>query len=293
MMKMLLDEMIYHRLAECRALGEKLAVYADGPAIFNTEFPSDQQEGWGGMNQYPRICYRTDMQVNQERSSSGTLHVAVYTDRTSRIIEELETQVRECLKDVLMKPSDQAPFCVAWARTETYQMYGSAVLCRDILFDVIEFPAQETTDPDPVMAVAEFIKKMFPDAVVLGVDRIGDFVNPADKPVFYCRLQDIHGTTGPCMHTVSWFIAGVAVHLLYPTALTRLKMIASINQIMQINEEIIMPDQSPMMIRELRMDNKADYLREGQLLVTGKYGCLRGAEKKHNMDFIGMGFTDY
>ena len=289
---MYLDEMIYHRLAGCKALSEKLAVYADGPAIFNTEFPSDQQEGWGGRNQYPRICYRTDMQVNQERSSSGTLHVAVYTDKTSKVIEELESQVRECLKDVLMKPSDKAPFCVAWARTETYRLEGPAVICRDILFDVIEFPAQETTDPDPVMAVAAYIKKMYPDTIVLGIDRIGDFVNPAGKPVFYCRLQDIQSTSGPCTHTISWFIAGVAVHLLYPTALTRLKMIAAINQQMQIDEEVIMLDQSPMMIRELRMDNKADYLREGQLLVTGRYGCLRNAEKKHNMDFVGMGFTD-
>ena len=28
----------------------------------------------------------------------------------------------------------------------------NAVLCKEIVFDILEYPAQETTDPDPVMA---------------------------------------------------------------------------------------------------------------------------------------------
>lgn len=285
-----LNEMIYQRLADCGELVEKLAVYGDGPAIFNTEFPSDQQGGWGGKSQYPRICYRTDMQVNQERSSSGTLHIAIYTEKTSKVIEELEDQVRDALKDVLMKPDDQAPFCFAWARTEAYRIEGMAVVCRDLLFDLIEYPMQETTDPDPVMATAVFLKEMYPESVVLGLDRIKDFTNPAEAPVFYCRLQDIQSASGPCVHTIAWFTARVAIHLLYPTALTRLKILAAIHQKMSVDEEITMLDDSPMYIQELRMDNKADYLREGQLILTGKYGCLRRGEKKHNISGIGMGF---
>lgn len=285
-----LNEMIYQRLADCGELVEKLAVYGDGPAIFNTEFPSDQQSGWGGKSQYPRICYRTDMQVNQERSSSGTLHIAIYTEKTSKVIEELEDQVRDALKDVLMKPDGEVPFCFAWARTEVYQAEGMGIVCKDLLFDLIEYPMQETTDSDPVMAAAVFLKELYPEAVVLGLDRIGDFTNPAEAPVFYCRLQDIQSTDGPCAHTVAWFTARVAVHLLYPTALTRLKMLAAIHQKMAAEEEITMLDDSPMYIQELRMDNKADYLREGQLIITGKYGCLRRGEKKHNISGIGMGF---
>lgn len=285
-----LNEMIYKRLADCEGLVKRLAVYGDGPAIFNTEFPSDQQSGWGEKSQYPRICYRVDLQVNQERSSSGTLHITIDTEKTSKIIEELEELVREALRDVLMKPEGQAPFCFAWARTEVYQVEGAGVVCKDLLFDLIEYPMQETTDPDPVMAVSAFLKEMYPETIVLGLDRIGDFTNPAESPVFYCRLQDIQSTDGPCIHTVAWFTAKVAVHLLYPTALTRLKMLSAVHQKIASEEEIVMLDNSPMHIQGLRLDNKADYLREGQLIITGKYGCLRRGEKKHNIFGIGMGF---
>lgn len=112
-----LSELIFKRLSADENLQTMLATYAGAPAIFDSEFPADQQEGWEGATQYPRICYRIDMQVNQERSSAGTLYVAMYTDKTSTIIEDIETAVKHCLQDVLMKPAGEAPFCVAWART--------------------------------------------------------------------------------------------------------------------------------------------------------------------------------
>lgn len=285
-----LNELIYGRLSSLTDLSKKLAEYQRKPAIFNSEFPFDQQAGWEGKSQYPRICYRIDMQANQERSSAGTLHVSIYTERDLRAADELETLVKMRLKDVLMKPSGEAPFCVSWAKTEPYLLEGNAVLCKDVIFDILQYPGQQTTDPDPVLAVSMFVKEAYPDSVVLGVDRIGDYTNPADTPVFYCRLEDIQGTEGHCMNTISWFNCKIAVHLLCPNADDRLKMIAAIHQRLEIEGEIIMLDQSPMTVKDLRMNNKADYLREGQLLITGKYGCLRGGEKKANLTGVGIGF---
>lgn len=94
------------------------------------------------------------------------------------------------------------------------------------------------------------------------------------------------------MHSISWFDTKIAVHLLCPNAADRLKMVAAIEQRMAVEEEIIMLDQSPMRLKELHVNNTADYLREGQLVVTGKYGCLRGFEKKHFITDVGMGFTN-
>lgn len=278
-----LNELIHARLAGCKEISDKLAKYDGQPAIFNTEFPSDQQPGWGGVPQYPRICFRVDMQVSQERSAAGSLHVTVYANKNPLELDALEGMVKRCLEDVLMKPHDQAPFCVAWARTEPYLIEGLAVIYKDIMFDILEYPGQETTDPDPILAVSSYIKNLYPDSVVLGIDRIGEFTIPAERPVFFCRLEDIRSTDGHCMHSISWFNARIAVHLLYPNALTRLKMISGIYQRMGIDEEIIMLDQSPMELNEIAMNNKADYLREGQLTVTGKYGVLRRSEKKKNI----------
>lgn len=47
-----------------------------------------------------------------------------------------------------------------------------------------------------------------------------------------------------------------------------------------------------MTIQGLELNNKSDYLREGQLTITGKYGCLRCSVKKHNIARIGMEFTN-
>lgn len=287
-----LSELIFKRLSADENLQTMLATYAGAPAIFDSEFPADQQEGWEGATQYPRICYRIDMQVNQERSSSGTLYIAIYTDKTSTVIGEIENTVRLRLQDVLMKPDGEAPFCVAWARTESYVIEGKEVWCKEVAFDILEYPDQLSTDPDPVLAVAAYIKQLFPETAVLGIDSISDFIETSKTPVFYCRLANIQKTTGHCMNTIAWFIGKVAVHLIYPGAGTRLKTLASINQRIAIDEEIIMLDDSPMIISQMELNNKADYLREGQLTITGKYGCLRGNEKKHNLSGIGMDFTD-
>lgn len=287
-----LNGLLFKRLCGYPGIKESLAEYRGNPAVFPLEVPPDQQQGWGGRTQYPRICYRFDMQVNQERSSAGVLRAAIYTAKDLHMMNKIEDLVRRCLKDVLMKPSGQAPFCVAWAASQDYQMGESGVMCREAAFDVLEYPDQTTTDPDPVMAVSTFIKELYPDSIVLGIDRAGDYVDSSDKPVFFCRLKDINSTTGHCMHSIAWFDCKVAVHLLYPDASKRLKMIAAINQRMAVEREVIMLDQSPMRLNELQVNNTADYLREGQLMVTGKYGCLRGGEKKHYLTDIGMGFTD-
>lgn len=43
----------------------------------------------------------------------------------------------------------------------------------------------------------------------------------------------------------------------------------------------VMLDKSPMRIKRLQVNNKADYLKEGQLFVTVHYGLLRYKPKEH------------
>lgn len=286
-----LISLIYNRLLSSDKLKTLCATYAGRPAIFNAESPDDKQEGWGRKSQYPRITFTCDMQANEERSSVGTLNIVVYTETTSLVILEIETAIKECFRDVLLSPDDGGPYSFAWAKTDPFLLEGNNVIGQEISIDMMEYSTQKTTDPDPVIAVSTFVKEMFPDAVVLGLDRIGDFTNPAEKPVFYCRLDSIQKTNGHCMNTISWFLARVAVHLLCPDASVRLRMIAGLNQRIATEEEIIMLDESPMIIQSLSMNNKSDYLREGQLLITGKYGCLKYGEKKKNLS-VEIGYTE-
>ena len=275
-----LNGLAYHRLASNTELTALLATYDGGPAIFNSEFPNDQQSGWGGSEQYPRIDYRFNLQVNPERSSSGYLSVSVYTENNQLLSDQIETLVRRSLKDVIMKPSDGAPFCVSWARSDGFLLNGIAILARDITFDILEYPDQQSTDPDPIMALSTYIKDIIPDAVVIGVDRIGDYTDPADAPVFYCHLENIAlDITGYSQAEITWFNTQISVHLLCPDASMRLKLITGLSQRIASDGEIIMLDDSPMTISGLTVNNRSDYLRDGQMVVNGHYGALKDAFK--------------
>lgn len=115
-----LNQLLYRRLSQDNLLNGTLSKYADKPAIFNTEFPPDQQEGWNGKSQYPRISYVFNKQVDTKRSSSGQLDVALYDIMDPLEVEKIEVAIRNCLQDVVMKPEGEAPMCFAWARSEPY-----------------------------------------------------------------------------------------------------------------------------------------------------------------------------
>lgn len=285
-----INGLLYERLSNDGLLSSVLARYSDKPAIFNTEFPPDQQVGWDGKKQYPRISYIFNKQADAQRAVSGTLRVFIYDTMNPLEVEQIESAVRNTLHDVLMKPDEEGPICFAWMQTDPYILEGNAILCKEIIFDILEYSSQETTDPDPVVALNQYIKALYPDCVVLGIDEVTAYTDPADTPVFYCGLTAIDEADGHCRNTISWFDAHISVHLLCPDPSVRLKMIAAVQQSLAKDDEIIMLDGSPMIVKSLKMNNKADYLREGQLVVTGKYGCLRGGEMKHNLSGIGMRF---
>ncbi len=272
---MTLSELICNRMRTEEHLSGLLAVFYDKPAVFEDEAPPDQQDGWGRRTQYPRICYHINMRVNQERASAGELSVTVFVRKDLPMVTELEKYIKTCLQDVIMTPDEASPFCVAWSKSETYIQPGAEILCMDILFDILEYATQETTDPDPVMALSAELKKLYPEALVIGLDALPDYTDPSVCPVLYVRLQSISETTGHCSHSIVWFLANMAIHILYASQQNRLIVSAGIHQSLSLGEEIIMLDESPMIINQNTLNNRADYLRDGQVAIVCKYGCLR------------------
>lgn len=130
------------------------------------------------------------------------------------------------------------------------------------------------------MALNRYIKKLFPECIVFGIDELSEYTIPADTPVFYSGLKSIDSTDGHCRSSLSWFNAVISVHLLCPKPSLRLKMMAALHQSLAKDEEIIMFDDSPMVVKALKMNNNADYLREGQMSLTGYYACLKDAFKQ-------------
>lgn len=273
-----LEELICKRLSEAKNLTKCLTWYAGQPAIFTPEAPGDREAGWGRATQYPRAVFNFDMQADGERKSAGTLSVAVICRNDSEAVPELiEPAVKKALKDVLLKDDNGTLYAFAWARTEGFSMTeekNELLIGSEIRFDIMEYPQQETTDPDPIMAIARYIKDLYPDSIVVGIDKMADETEASkEAPVFYCRLTEIEKLEET--NTVVWMNGKIAISLLCPDGATRLKMAAAVLNSLSLDGEVTMLDDSPMFMERLTANLKSDYLKDGQIFVTGRYGLLR------------------
>lgn len=275
---MTLEDLIYKRLSEAESLTKYLTRYTGQPAIFTPEAPGDRETGWGRATQYPRAVFNFDMQADGERKSAGTLSVTLICRNDSEAVPELiEPAVKKALKDVLLKDDNGTLYAFAWARTEGFSMTeekNELLIGSEIRFDIMEYPQQETTDPDPIMAMARYIKNLYPDSIVVGIDKMADETEASkEAPVFYCRLTEIEKLEET--NTAVWMNGKIAISLLCPDGATRLKMAAAVLNSLSLDGEVTMLDDSPMYMERLTANLKSDYLKDGQIFVTGRYGLLR------------------
>ena len=109
------------------------------------------------------------------------------------------------------------------------------------------------------------------------------------NPVFYCRLDSVEKSRET--NTVAWMDGKIAVHILCPAADIRLKWLMALANSLSLAGEVVMLDKSPMKINRLQVNTKADYLKEGQLLVTVHYGLLRYKNKPHIITEVNTDFS--
>ena len=171
-----LSELIYKRLCDSSYLTDKLAKYSGSPAIFSPEAPDDNMEGWGDGVQYPKIVYSYDLIADEKRQSTGTLTVTLLCRNDAEVMpEHIEVEIIKSLRDVMLMPDNGIPYCFAWSRTERFTIQEKSVdvtLGSEIRFDIIEYPSQITTDPDPIWATCKYIKGLYPESVMIGFDRL-------------------------------------------------------------------------------------------------------------------------
>ena len=260
-MAVILEELIHKRFISSESLIKHLALFNGAPAVFSPEPPDESQEGWCGNTQYPEVIYNFDLQANEERHSAGTLSVSLLCQNTTEITPEaIEPLVKNCLRDVILKPEGGTPYCFAWARTDAFtidEKKGSVTIGSEVRFDILEYPSQETSDPDPVMAMNKYIKGLYPECMIMGYDRMEEITEATgERPVIYCRL--VSADKSEETNTVAWMDGRIAVHILCPESETRLKMAAAIANRMSLDGEIIMLDHSPMIIKRLQANYKSD-----------------------------------
>lgn len=254
---MTLEELIYKRISESAA-AERLALHNGAPAVFFGPVPTDTDPGWAGAEQYPRISYTIDMRANPERQTAGNLYLDVWCLDSGTAPEAVEPSVRAALCDVIMAPHEQPPYSLAWVTSETFeatkQLDKSArVIGVTVTFDLYALPRQETTDPDPIMAMNAFTNRWSNAVTVIGSDRMGEYTEPSDeRPAAYFRLANYH--LAQETHTVAWMEGVLVGHMIAPTYAGRQRWLKALADELATRGEVEMLDTSPMFIRALEVD---------------------------------------
>ena len=197
----------------------------------------------------------------------------------------VEKYVKECLKDVLMQPTGEAPLCVAWKRSDPFELEGTAILITDMVFDIIEYPDQITTDPDPVEALNIYLKKLLPDAFVLGIDEVQDTrIATNESPVIYVRMVSYENDH--ISMALTWINCVMEIHLIAPSPDRRIKHTRTVATALNLDGEIALTDGAPLRFTGIQARNARDYLVAGQITVSAQYILSRIKEDAPMIDNI-------
>lgn len=263
----------------------RLAVYAGVPGVFFQNAPDDTSEGWNSISQYPRIVLTMDMFANAERNTMGALAVDIICTDVGQPPEEIEPYVRQALEGVFFTPKGETTFSPKWRNTQVFREQNvtdkSYNIGMTVNFDIYEFPLLETSDPDPIAAINFYAQDWDKELAVIGRAELPEIFEPTrHSPVAYFRRVNMNIERQT--NTVVWLIGDLALHLFAPTLRDRVEWLEQFAQSLALDGEVTMLDGSPMFIRNIKGDAKADEVT-GQLTIGVRYGLLRKPKYAHTM----------
>lgn len=285
----MIERLIYEQIKTDNQIKGLLAVYKQEPAFFYQKSPIDSDKGWL-MPCYPRVDYNIDMMYDPERKMAGTLSINIWcTDDCPPVGDDdpdkaIEKRLIELIGGTFYTGSDRATVCAIWNRSDAFDYERNTSMRKEgttpeifgitILFDLLEFPEQITTTPDPILGANSWIKQQFPQMVAIAHDDTPPIYKPTDEnPAIYWRF--IGADTGNKQtYAVTWYTGHFAAHVIAETVTERNKWTKAIIEQLQLWQEIILADSSPMFINRITVRNHADPLRDGQIELTGTYGVL-------------------
>jgi len=270
--------MIFNRLTNDAGLAELLTVFGDRPAVFFQRVQPPDSKKWTG-EQFPRIAYWIDYQGDAARQTSGRLTIEVYCDvNFGAEPETIDARLRGLLHTSFAF-ADDYPYCFSWFRSDPIEMTGNGAddirtIGTFMQFDIIAFPAQITSCPDPIKGLNEWAKTLLPDAVIIGVDTPGSWHIPTrERPAVYWRLAGQSLQEQRFMH--SWLDVSIEGHVYAPKADDRLAVISQIQRSASMTHHVRLEDDSPLFMREVITRPHLNAMAPGQILINGRFGVLK------------------
>ena len=273
-----MEEIIYKYLIGLFSSEEnelKLALYSDYPAVFFTKAPDDLDENWNDA-QFPRCIFDLNMQSDPERKVSGRLFIDVMCENETSSIqpEELESFIKAAV-DGCFFSNEEMTISAQWSSSDPFAENDDKLSGFTLTFDVLAYPVQERTNPDPVLAVNLWLKTLYQNAYVIGKDKLPEVWTPTDEsPALYCRLSTLGEGRLKSSAAVTWIGADMRVNVMAPSEQVRSTIIKNSIQILDNATRLILNDGSPMLIDKINCNLAADPLREGQIQIKATYGVL-------------------
>ncbi len=293
-----MEQVLFRQLVKNEELGGFLADYQGRPALFYQKAPSTEDLLWES-SCFPRVEFVVDRSYDPERKESGKLwfHVWVSSDNLSITGGNLERDIEKCLiekVDGVFYRENEGITCATWVNSMTFQgrtsdknMETSPVETYGVTleFDLIEFPQQVTTDPDPVQGANRWMKTQFPSVTVLGLDDLPTVWKPSpDKLAVYWRFMGYEGDDRQSF-SVNWYTGKLALHFFAESVATRNQWLKVVVEALQLDGEIILLDESPMFLKKVVVIHSGNSLREGQLQLLGEYGVL-ASQRKEKAEYL-------
>lgn len=269
---MTLEELLFGKLTNDTVIAAQLARYNNEPALFEGQAPDDTDNGWNG-TPYPRINFMVDWRDDPERKVQGTLSLDVWCLlTTSTPPESIEKRVRELLDGSVFQSGSEPTVGLKWKSSkpvQSEQTEDNPKIGITLTFDMLAFPNQITSEPDPVAALKSWVSAKF---AVLQVEPT-NWAPTDETPAVYIRL----GSMTPAERTagVIWLEAVIMIHVLAPTPAGRLPWVKKLVEQAAEDRWCKMADDSQLQIKLISADNGADPLQTGQIKLSVRYGRLR------------------
>lgn len=276
-----MENLIRKRLVETPELVEILAKFGEEPAIFYQKSPEDIQ--WQKQIQYPKIIFAIDKFSNAERGTYGALTFEIVCSETSTSPEEVEILIRRSLEGIFFTPQIGETFSAKWRDTSLMQEQISdkenLIFGALVNFDIYEYPAIKTSDPDPIAALNDYALNWYENFFVIGESELPPFLEPTrERPAIYFSRKNFRSNR---QRNSDVQIDGtIQVHLFAPTLKDRIEWLTEFFYSLLLDGEVTLLDDSPMFVLELRQDFSADEIR-GQISIDVTFGILRKPEYAH------------
>jgi len=188
-----MENLIRKKLIETPELVKILSKFGDEPAIFYQKSPEDIQ--WQKQNQYPRVIFAIDKFSNAERGTYGALSFEIVCSETNASPEEVEILIRGALEGIFFTPTAGETFSAKWRDTSLMQEQISdkenLIFGALVNFDIYEYPAIKTSDPDPIAALNEYALNWYEKFFVIDESELPPFLKPTrERPAIF-QIENI------------------------------------------------------------------------------------------------------